>query len=204
MTYLALGEVATPPALEAGDRRFDPCQPDLRGGGVGVLASLMSSRSRVRIPSALPRRRRSSATWSARLSGERSPVRSRSSPLWPWCSGEAFGAVIPAAPVRVRPVTPHSINRLRGVQRQARAPCKAEVRVRLLPEALLQRASRAGANPVTAQLRGPEHRRLSVRAPRACAGRSARSSRARSQRSVAQFFRHAQTTTAVTQPNQST
>src|SRR5688500_7254848 len=30
---LALGEQATPPASGAGDRRFDSCQPDLRGRG---------------------------------------------------------------------------------------------------------------------------------------------------------------------------
>ena len=27
--HLAVGELATPPALEAGDRRFESCQPDL-------------------------------------------------------------------------------------------------------------------------------------------------------------------------------
>jgi hypothetical protein len=51
---LAVGELATPPASGAGDRRFDSCQPDLRGRGAAVLASLMSSRSWVRIPPALP------------------------------------------------------------------------------------------------------------------------------------------------------
>jgi hypothetical protein len=51
---LAVGELATPQAPDAGDRRFDSCQPDLRGGGAAVLASLMSSRPRVRIPPALP------------------------------------------------------------------------------------------------------------------------------------------------------
>lgn len=50
---LAVGELATPPAPEAGDRRFDSCQPDLRGRGAAVLASLMSSRPWVRIPPAL-------------------------------------------------------------------------------------------------------------------------------------------------------
>ena len=78
---LAVGELATPPASGAGDRRFDSCQPDLRGRGAAVLASLMSSRSWVRIPPALPPGGRSSAEQSARLSGERLPVRIRSSPL---------------------------------------------------------------------------------------------------------------------------
>jgi hypothetical protein len=50
---LAVGEAATPPASGAGDRRFESCRPDLRGRGEAVLASLMSSRSRVRIPPAL-------------------------------------------------------------------------------------------------------------------------------------------------------
>src|SRR5207244_2438636 len=50
---LAVGELATPPASGAGDRRFDSCQPDLRGRGEAVLASLMSSRPWVRIPPAL-------------------------------------------------------------------------------------------------------------------------------------------------------
>src|SRR5713101_5845636 len=47
--------MATPPASGAGDRRFDSCQPDLRGRGEAVLASLMSSRPWVRIPPALSR-----------------------------------------------------------------------------------------------------------------------------------------------------
>jgi hypothetical protein len=46
-------EEAIPPASGAGDRRFDSCQPDLRGRGEAVLASLMSSRPWVRIPPAL-------------------------------------------------------------------------------------------------------------------------------------------------------
>jgi hypothetical protein len=49
---LAVGELATPPASGAGDRRFDSCQPDLRGRGAAVLASLVSSRPWVRIPPA--------------------------------------------------------------------------------------------------------------------------------------------------------
>src|SRR5207249_8821557 len=71
--HLAVGELATPPASGAGDRRFDSCQPDKalacdadtgragsagaaglqRGRGEAVLASLMSSRPWVRIPPAL-------------------------------------------------------------------------------------------------------------------------------------------------------
>src|SRR5262249_34989403 len=54
-SHLAVGEQATPPASGAGDRRFDSCQPDLRGRGEAVLASLMSSRPWVRIPPALSR-----------------------------------------------------------------------------------------------------------------------------------------------------
>jgi hypothetical protein len=50
---LAVGELATPPVLGTGDRRFDSCRPDLRGRGAAVLASLMSSRPWVRIPPAL-------------------------------------------------------------------------------------------------------------------------------------------------------
>jgi hypothetical protein len=50
---LAVGEMATPPASGAGRRRFESCQPDLRGRGGAVLASLMSSRPWVRIPPAL-------------------------------------------------------------------------------------------------------------------------------------------------------
>jgi hypothetical protein len=49
---LAVGELGTPPASGAGDRRFDSCRPDLRGRGAAVLASLMSSRPWVRIPPA--------------------------------------------------------------------------------------------------------------------------------------------------------
>jgi hypothetical protein len=49
---LVVGEMATPPVLGTGDRRFDSCRPDLRGRGVAVLASLMSSRPWVRIPPA--------------------------------------------------------------------------------------------------------------------------------------------------------
>jgi hypothetical protein len=80
---LAVGELATPPVLGAGDRRFDSCRPDLRGRGEAVLASLMSSRPWVRIPPALLTWTRgcSSDEQSARLSGERPPVRVRSSPL---------------------------------------------------------------------------------------------------------------------------
>ena len=52
----------------------------MRGRGAAVLASLMSSRPWVRIPPALLRGR-SSDGQSARLSGERLPVRVRSSPL---------------------------------------------------------------------------------------------------------------------------
>jgi hypothetical protein len=48
------GSLATPPVLGTGDRRFDSCRPDLRGRGAAVLASLMSLRSWVRIPPALP------------------------------------------------------------------------------------------------------------------------------------------------------
>src|ERR1700748_1635098 len=77
--HLAVGEEANPPALDVGERRFESCQPDLRGGGAAVLASLMSSRPWVRI---LP------------------------APLWPWCKWQALGVVTPAAPVQVRPATP--------------------------------------------------------------------------------------------------
>jgi hypothetical protein len=57
-----------------------PASQTLRGRGAAVLASLMSSRPWVRIPPALLRGR-SSDEQSARLSGERPPVRVRSSPL---------------------------------------------------------------------------------------------------------------------------
>ena len=49
---LAVGKLAIPPAPDAGDRRFESCRPDSRGRGAAVLASLMSSRSWVRIPPA--------------------------------------------------------------------------------------------------------------------------------------------------------
>src|SRR6478672_9533162 len=47
------GSSATPPVSGAGDRWFDSSRPDLRGRGAAVPASLMSSRSWVRIPPAL-------------------------------------------------------------------------------------------------------------------------------------------------------
>jgi hypothetical protein len=58
---LVVGEQATPPVSGTGDRRFESCRPDIhlgafsatRGRGEAVLASLMSSRSWVRIPPAL-------------------------------------------------------------------------------------------------------------------------------------------------------
>ena len=91
-SYLAVGELATPPALGAGDAvRLLPARPcHTRGRGAAVLASLMSSRPWVRIPPALPRWGRSSAEQSARLSGERPPVRIRSSP----CSAQLVVAVV--------------------------------------------------------------------------------------------------------------
>jgi hypothetical protein len=97
----------TPPASGAGDRRFESCRPDLRGRGAAVLASLMSSRPWVRIPPARCRGR-SSDEQSARLSGERSPVQVRSSPLrpwWPWCKRRASEVVSLAVPVRARSAT---------------------------------------------------------------------------------------------------
>jgi hypothetical protein len=85
---LAVGESATPPASGAGDRWFDSSRPDLydtkRGGGAAVLASLMSSR---RGFESHPRHARRAdfggvaQRKSARLSGDRPPVRVRSSPL---------------------------------------------------------------------------------------------------------------------------
>jgi hypothetical protein len=51
--HLSVGEQATPPVSGTGDRWFDSSQTDLRGRGAAVLASLMSSRSWVRIPPAL-------------------------------------------------------------------------------------------------------------------------------------------------------
>jgi hypothetical protein len=51
---LAVGKTGIPPDLGSGDRWFDSSRPDLRGRGAAVLASLMSSRSWVRIPPALP------------------------------------------------------------------------------------------------------------------------------------------------------
>jgi hypothetical protein len=50
---LAVGKQAIPPVSGTGDRWFDSSRPDLRGRGVAVLASLMSSRPWVRIPPAL-------------------------------------------------------------------------------------------------------------------------------------------------------
>src|SRR5687768_17842131 len=58
--HLAVGETATPPVSGTGDRWFDSSRPDLtlraerakRGRGAAVPASLMSSRSWVRIPPA--------------------------------------------------------------------------------------------------------------------------------------------------------
>jgi hypothetical protein len=53
--HLAVGELATPPVSGTGDRWFDSSQSDLvapRGRGAAVPASLMSSRSWVRIPPA--------------------------------------------------------------------------------------------------------------------------------------------------------
>ncbi len=102
----SVSSIARAAASLAGERRFESCQPDVRGRGGVVLASLMSSRPWVRIPPALPRGR-SSDDQSARLSGERPPVRVRSSPLswWPW-RRRKHGVLSPAAPVRARPVTP--------------------------------------------------------------------------------------------------
>ena len=79
---LAVGEQATPPVSGTGDRRFDSCRPDLdlRGRGAAVLASLMSSRPWVRIPPAHFGGVAQTCK-STRLSGERPPVRVRSSPL---------------------------------------------------------------------------------------------------------------------------
>ncbi len=90
--HLAVGELATPPALEAGDRRFESCSQTLRGGGAVVLASLMSSRPWVQIPPARLQRGRSSDGHSARLSGERPPVRARPPPLWPSYRGKHSGS----------------------------------------------------------------------------------------------------------------
>jgi hypothetical protein len=85
--FLAVGELATPPALGAGDRRFDSCRPDSRGRGAAVLASLMSSRPWVRIPPALfgdvAQLRRALA---CRARGRGFEAR-RPRPWWPWCSG---------------------------------------------------------------------------------------------------------------------
>ena len=100
---LAVGEVATPPASGAGDRRFDSCRPDLRGGGAVFLASLMSSRRGFESHPRDVLRGRSSDGKSTRLSGDRSPVRVRSSPLHGGRGvEEAPGVVSPEAPVRAR------------------------------------------------------------------------------------------------------
>jgi hypothetical protein len=89
---LAVGELATPPASGAGDRRFDSCQPDLRGRGAAVLASLMSSRSWVRIPPALPLGgvAQMSRALACQARGRRfESGRPRS--WWPWCNGSIRG-----------------------------------------------------------------------------------------------------------------
>ena len=95
--HLAVGELATPPASGAGDRRFDSCQPDSsrrrrsRKGrdmkeGSGSAAAFRSHARRRRSRKGrdiVYRTRpwgRSSDEQSARLSGERPPVRVRSSP----------------------------------------------------------------------------------------------------------------------------
>ena len=69
-----------------------PASQTLRGRGAVVLASLMSSRPWVQIPPARLSRGRSSDGQSARLSGERPPVRARPSPLWPWYRGKHSGS----------------------------------------------------------------------------------------------------------------
>ena len=104
---LAVGELATPPASGAGDRRFDSCQPDLRGRGAAVLASLMSSRPWVRIPPALPpggvaQPSRALACQARGCRFESGRPRS----WWPWCKRRAPEVVSLAVPVRVRSVTP--------------------------------------------------------------------------------------------------
>ena len=103
---LAVGELATPPALGAGDRRFNSCQPDLRGGGAAVLASLMSSRPWVRIPPA-PFRGRSSAAraLACQAIGRRFESGRPRSLVHGGCGVTAASeVVILAVPVRIRSV----------------------------------------------------------------------------------------------------
>jgi hypothetical protein len=103
---LPVGETATPPASGAGDRWFESSRADLRGRGGAVLASLMSSRPRVRIPPALFDD--GGVAQTARALGCR-PRGHRFDSGRPRFHGDcgvaaAFGVVIPAAPVRIRPV----------------------------------------------------------------------------------------------------
>jgi hypothetical protein len=103
---LAVGKTDIPPVSGTGERWFDSSQPDAPWGN-GCPASLMSSRSRFDSC-----RRyflcwgRSSTAQSARLSGERPPVRIRSSPFRGGRGvAAAFAVVIRAASVRARPAT---------------------------------------------------------------------------------------------------
>jgi hypothetical protein len=55
---LAVGELATPPVSGTGDRRFDPCRPDLRARWRrGLSREPHELETRVRIPPALCRRK---------------------------------------------------------------------------------------------------------------------------------------------------
>lgn len=93
-SHLVVGERGHPAGF--GRRRPQvrllPARPcTLRGRGAAVLASLMSSRPWVRIP---PARSFGGVAQreSARLSGDRPPVRVRPSPSWwPWCNGSTRG-----------------------------------------------------------------------------------------------------------------
>jgi hypothetical protein len=88
---LAVGELATPPASGAGDRRFDSCRPDLRGRGEAVPASLMSSRSWVRIPPArLGDVAQTSRALACQARGRRFES-GRPRTWWLWCNGSTRG-----------------------------------------------------------------------------------------------------------------
>ena len=121
--------------------RLLPARPcPKRGRGVGVLASLMSSRPWVRIPPAPSRSNGGVAQRkSTRLSSEPAPVRVRSSPLswWLWCNGSIRGREPRGAgsnPVG-RPMPFAGILSFAGdvAQTAERPPCKRPTRVRLPP-----------------------------------------------------------------------
>jgi hypothetical protein len=151
---LVVGEMATPPASGAGDRRFDSCRPDDSKRGAGSARRQPPRPEReARWRSGFPREPHELETWvripPAQFSRGRSSTEERSfvrregagsipvvpASWWPWCSGSTRGCE-PRGAGSTPAGHPLADAEHRRAQRAVTPPRRAVV-VRLHPSALL-------------------------------------------------------------------